>query len=241
MSKIVAEEMEKVNGGIGLSEGLNALSQLTGDVPPHKFNNGDRVRIISHPQYGPGEICDMDYNKSWGWRYTVEFEFDTDWDPNGSVTGLKLTRLGIKKIQLTWDVCPSAEGYEVWYAPNKNSSYYHKADITDTCYIDTSGRIDGCYKVRAYVTFEWDEREYNEFSEVVSSEIKVRGGGCAIVDEFHYTKDDISMIDESMCFDTKLEGGLFDKYGSEDGSETDGSEDYDDYIDTGWGYTWDNY
>ena len=75
MSMINAEEMKKVNGGIGLSEGLNILSQLTGDEPPHKYNIGDWVRIISQPKFGPGSICGMDYNKSWGWRYTVEFEF----------------------------------------------------------------------------------------------------------------------------------------------------------------------
>ena len=74
MSKIVAEEMEKVNGGSLLSELGKELSSAPQIGAQHKFNIGDKVKIPVQPWLGTGIVYGMDYNQ--GWYYDVLIDND---------------------------------------------------------------------------------------------------------------------------------------------------------------------
>ena len=138
--------------------------------------------------------------KTGGGGFTVDVGVG-EWDYYSSVTGLKLNSLGLGKVKLTWNEYYDAEGYEIWCSTKENGTYYHKADVEGTCYIDTSSKISYHYKVRAYFTWEWGDRAYNSFSEPVSVSIGTRPNGCHLSELCHYKAEKIIACDERMFKD----------------------------------------
>ena len=68
MLELREEELNMVNGGVGISEIANAVGLATGLIRP-KFKDGDRVISKSSPDLGVGTVVDEEYHE--GWFYYV--------------------------------------------------------------------------------------------------------------------------------------------------------------------------
>lgn len=84
--------------------------------------------------------------------YGVEKSFTTNSIAPSSVTGLKATVAGSRKVTLSWTSSPNADGYIIYRQIGNNGKFSYRYTVTGTSYTDTSASnyIYNFYRVYPY-------------------------------------------------------------------------------------------